>query len=94
MKIYAMALWCLINGCGLFFNASGIAAEPVTLTTFEYPPYMSEQTGQRMLMEIVEAAFREMEVTVNRTFYPLKRTTFLRALCRRRFFTQILREIS
>ena len=35
MKIYAMALWCLINGCGLFFNASGIAAEPVTLTTFE-----------------------------------------------------------
>lgn len=51
-------------------------AEQITLTAFDYPPYMDESLpGKGLFCELVSEAYQAVGYDVSFTFYPLKRST-------------------
>ncbi|WP_417070506.1 substrate-binding periplasmic protein [Niveibacterium terrae] len=58
-------------------GTSGSArAEQITLSAFDYPPYMDESQAEKGLFcELVAAAYQSVGYKVSFRFYPLKRST-------------------
>ena len=59
--------------CAVPFTAS---AEKMTVTAFDYPPYMDEsQPGKGLFCELAYEAYKSVGYDVSFKFYPLKRST-------------------